>query len=166
MSPRIGCAAAALTATLSWQVAAQTFQDGRAPLIDGQVQELRLEVSSLDGSPGNRTAVVPGLPTARIIKLRLEHVRGSNVPPGIVVVVWDANNNEVVRYSGEKLAEERLVWTPLVRGATARVEVTGQAQAGAEFRVLITAVALMFFPQSRRSILSGTSIWKTSSTSG
>ena len=52
MSRRIGYAAAALAATLSWQVAAQTLQEGRAPLLDGQVQELRREVSLLDGAPG------------------------------------------------------------------------------------------------------------------
>lgn len=141
MSRRSICAAVALTAVLIGQAAAQTFQDGRAPLIVGQVQEIRREISSLDDRPDTRLALISGLPTARTIKLRLEVVPGQAAATGITVVVRDAGNNEVARYPGEKLVDERTVWTPLIKGATAQVEVTGQAAAGTELRVLINAVA-------------------------
>jgi hypothetical protein len=138
---RVSCAAAALAAALSCQAAAQTLQDGRAPLINGQVQQVGREISTLDDRPETRATDVAGLATARTIKLRLEHVPGSNVPSGVAVVVRDAGNNEVDRYTAEQLAGEHSVWTKLIRGAAARVEVTGQAPAGTEFRVLISAVA-------------------------
>lgn len=141
MSRRVSCAVAVLAATLSCQAAAQTWQQGRAPLIDGQVQEVRYEISSSDGQPGTKVAVVSGLSTARAIKFRLDYVPGSSVASGVAVLVRDAGNNEVARYPAEKLAEERSIWTPLIRGSTAQVEVTGQAPAGAELRVLINTVA-------------------------
>ncbi|SRR5713226_3611706 len=135
------CVAAVLTAAINWQVAAQTFQNGRAPLVVGQTQDVRLEIALAYAQPGNRTAVAQGLPSATTIKLRLDHVSGPNVPPGAIVVIRDAGNNEVARYAGEKLAEERRIWTPLIKGTAAQVEMAGQPQAGAEFRVLIGAVA-------------------------
>src|SRR5262245_11986446 len=147
----IFCVASVLTTTLNWQVAAQTFQNGRAPLVVGQTQDVRLEISLVDGQPGNRTAVAQGLPTATTIKLRLDHVSGASVPPGAIIILRDAGNNEVARYAGERLADEHRIWTPLIKGTSAQVEVMGQAQAGAEFRVLITAVA-SHVPPSKPSL--------------
>ena len=94
MAWRTGCVAIVLTAMLGCQVSAQTFQEGRAPLIDGQVQDVKKELSSLEGPPGGRIAVIYGLPTARTIKLRLEHVAGSSVASGVAVLVRDAGSNE------------------------------------------------------------------------
>lgn len=141
MTWRAGCVAAVLMAMLGCQVAAQTGEEGRAPLIDGQLQDVKRELSSLDSAPDGRITVIQGRATARTIKLRLEHIPGSNAPSGVAVVVRDAGNNEVARYTAEKLAEERYVWTPEIRGRSALVEVTGSTPAGAEFRVLIAAVA-------------------------
>jgi hypothetical protein len=138
---RTGCVAAVLTVMLGCQVAAQTVEEGRAPLIDGQLQDVNRELSSLDSTPDGRITVIQGRSTARTIKLRLEHIPGSNAPSGVAVVVRDAANNEVARYTAEKLAEERYVWTPEIRGRSALVEVTGSTPVGAEFRVLIAAVA-------------------------
>ncbi|WP_439366018.1 trypsin-like serine peptidase [Bradyrhizobium sp. DASA03005] len=137
----IFCVAAVLTASLNRQVAAQTFQNGRAPLVVGQTQDVRLEIALADAQPANRTAVVQGLPSATTIKLRLDHISGANVPLGAIVVIRDASNNEVARYAGAELVKERRIWTPLIKGTSAQVEVAGQPQAGAEFRVLIGAVA-------------------------
>ena len=139
MALRIGRVTAILTAILHGQVAAQTFAEGRAPLIDGQLQDVKRELSSSDGSPDGKSAIIHGRATARTIKLRLEHAGGSS--PGVAVIVRDAGSNEVARYSAEKLAEERLVWTPEIKGTSASIEVTGPSPAGAEFRVLIAAVA-------------------------
>jgi Trypsin-like peptidase domain len=151
MAWETACVAVVLTAMLGCRVAAQTLEEGRAPLIDGQVQDVKKELSSLEGPPEGRIAVVHGLPTARTIKLRLEHVAGSNVASGVAVLVRDAGNNEVARYPAEKLAEERFVWTPEIRGASAQIEVTGSTPAGAEFRVLIAAVA-SHVPPSRPTL--------------
>src|SRR4051812_30152107 len=115
------CVAAVLT--INWQVAAQTSQSGRAPLIVGRTQDVRLEIVLTDAQPGNRTAVAQGLPSATTIKVRLDHVGGPNVPAGAIIVIRDAGNNEVVRYAGEKLAEERQIWTPLIKGTAAQVVV-------------------------------------------
>lgn len=139
MAWRTGFVAAILTAMLHCQTAAQPFDEGRAPLIDGQLQDVKRELSSSDASPDGRVAVIRGRATARTIKLRLENVGGSS--SGIAVIVRDAGNTEVARYSAEKLAEERFMWTPEIRGNSALVEVLGSTPAGAEFRVLIAAVA-------------------------
>src|SRR5262245_22024748 len=120
---RISCATAALAAALTCQAAAQTFQDGRGPLISGQVQQVGHEISTFDDRPETRTIDVFGLPTARTIKLRLERMPGLTVASGNVVVVRDAGDNEVDRYTAEQLAAEHSIWTKLIRGAAARVEV-------------------------------------------
>ncbi|MBR1164941.1 trypsin-like serine peptidase [Bradyrhizobium elkanii] len=139
------CVAAALIAATNWQVAAQAFQNGRAPLVVGQTEDVRLEISLADAQ--HRTAVAQGLASATAIKLRLDHVSGPNVPPGAIVIIRDAGNNEVARYAGDELAAERRIWTPLIKGTASQVELAGEPQAGTEFRVVIGAVASNVPPQ-------------------
>lgn len=129
-------------ATLSCRAIAQPSQEGRGPVILGNVQQVSQKIS-LSGKNGSTSVIVSGLPTARTIKLRLDYLGGSSVALGVFVVVRDAGGNEVARYSGEQLAEEGWVWSPLLKGAAAKVEVLGQvpAQATADFRVVVTAVA-------------------------
>lgn len=131
-------AIAAMTA-LYGQAAAQPAQEGRSPVIVGNVEQTGHKVS-LSGKNGSASVIVSGVPTAASIKLRLEHVDGSVAPPGVAVVVRDSNRREVARYAGERLAEERWLWSPLIKGAAATVEVTGPSSP-ADFRIVVAAVA-------------------------
>ncbi|SMP81214.1 trypsin-like serine peptidase [Noviherbaspirillum suwonense] len=128
--------------TLNCLAFAQPSQEGRAPAILGNVQQVAQKIS-LSGKNGSTSVIVSGLPTARTIKLRLDYLGGSSVPLGVFVVIRDAGSNEVARYSGEQLAEEGWVWSPLLKGAAAKVEVLGQVpeQATADFQAVVTAVA-------------------------
>ena len=127
-------------AALHGQVEAQPAQDGRSPVIVGNVEQHGHRIS-LSGKNGSPSVIASGVPTATAIKLRLEYVDGSDVPPGVAVVVRDSSHHEVARYAGERLAEERWLWSPLIKGAAATVEVVGSAPPPAEFRVVVAAVA-------------------------
>ena len=126
--------------TLHGHVAAQPAEDGRSPVIVGKVEQLGHSIS-LSGKNGSPSVIASGVATATAIKLRLEYVGGSDVPPGVSVVVRDSNHHEVARYAGERLAEERWLWSPLIKGTTATVEVVRSAPQPAEFRVVVSAVA-------------------------
>lgn len=140
-----------LAILLRGHVAAQTFENGRAPLIAGQTQDVAIDLSLVDGRLGGRTAIVQGLPTATMVKLRLDYVGGQNLLPGAIIVIRDAGNNEVTRYTGETLVEQRQIWTPLIRGTAARVELVGPTQPGGEFRAQIRSVA-SYVPPSKPTL--------------
>lgn len=141
VSPTSFCAMALVAmAALQGQVAAQPEQDSRSPIIVGNVEQRDHRIS-LSGKNGSQSVIASSVPSAISIKLRLGYIDGSDVPPGVAVVVRDSNHREVARYAGERLAEERWLWSPLIKGAAATVEVIGAAAPSADFQAVVAAVA-------------------------